>query len=139
MVVIASVRAGALRIRVQVYADIQRAETARLFIAFADRLELGFKVEVLDIGEIAASKTAHARDTTRAVGKAFAHARTRWHDKIRVVVELRVDRAGVGHGKVTAVATSGAGRVSRGGSCWRRCNRLDVTFRELSRGRRWWI
>lgn len=135
MFVVAAVRAGAFRVRVEIESDVEGAETAGLFVAFADSLEFWFEVEVFDVGEVATSEAAHARDTAGTVGEALAHAGTGGHAEVAVVVELRIDGAGIGHGEVSAIAVGGARRrAGRRGMEVRGC--VHVAVREFRRGGR---
>ena len=138
MVVVTTVGACAFRIRVEVDANVERAEAARLFVAFTDRLELGFQVEVFDVGKVATSEAAHARDTSRAVCEPLAHARTGRNGKIGVVVELRIDRARVGHVEVAAKLAGGTGGIRSIGWVVRQA-RLRETIGKPGAGSRWWI
>lgn len=133
VIVVSAMRAGTFRVRIKVDANVERAETTRLFIAFTDRLELGLKVEVLDVGEIAASEAVDARDTSGTVGEAFAHAWTGWHSEVSVVVELRIDGAGVGQVKVATISACGAGGVRSSGRVRRESGR-DMAIREPGTG-----
>lgn len=115
MVVVAAVRACAFRVGIEIDANVEGAEAAGLFVAFTDGLELRFEVEILNVGEVAASEAGHAGNAAGTVGETFAHAGTSWDTEVAVVVELRVDGAGVGRGKVAAIAASGAGGVGSSG------------------------
>ena len=114
MVVVAAMGTGAFGVRIQIYTDVQGAEAAGFFVAFTDGFQLGLKIKVLNVGEVTASEATHTGDTTGTVGDPLAHAWTCGHSKVCVVIELRIDGAGVDHGEVTPIAigrTSGIRRA----------------------------